>query len=240
MHICDVWAASSSLRCWGPSQVRAHWGSPCSCHLNKWTHQPSCQEFREIIPPHPPPSTLLAVIVILKYLASIKNENPMLFKSQYFSSVYRKCPCGCYFPQMRTIFFRILALPFAGLQAPCLPIPCLRFVFPSRSLVPKWLISYNLLTRALVTKTIRNHFQALFPLTGQTGTFPRISQLTARKALISSDCDECWVVRGESCLVPPMASLYGRGHRASRTPTLQVLVSSTMGKVPLTTTPGSY
>lgn len=40
------------------------------------------------------PSCLLKLL-ILKYLVSIKNEKSMLFKSQCFSSVYQKCPCGC-------------------------------------------------------------------------------------------------------------------------------------------------
>lgn len=171
-------------------------------------------------------------LVILRYLVSIKNEKSMVFKSQSFNSFYQKCHCGCYFPQKRTLFFGMPALSLAGLQAPCLPAPCLRFALPSRSLAPKWLTSYNLLTRMLFTKTIRNHFQAPVPLTGQTGTFPHVSQLTARRALISSGFVECRAIRGEGCPVPPAASLYRVGQRASRTPTLRVLVSSAVGRVP--------
>lgn len=168
-------------------------------------------------------------------------KNPCFLNHSISALFIKSAPVVVIFPKWGPYFSGSLPSPSqAPLQTPCLPTPSLCFVFPSRSLVPKWLISYNLLTRALVTKTIRNHFQASFPLTGQTGTFLHISQPTARKALISSDCDECWVVRAESCPVPPMASLYGRGHRASRTPVLWVLVSSTMGKVPPTTTPGSY
>lgn len=47
-------------------------------------------------------------LAIWKYLLSSKNEKFVLFKSQHFSPVYQKYPCGCYSPSRRTLFFRIL------------------------------------------------------------------------------------------------------------------------------------
>lgn len=74
------------------------------------------------------------------------------FKPQSFNSFYRKHHYGCYFPPTEDLIFWDA---LAGL-----PSPCLCVALPSRSLAPKQLTSYNLLTRALFTKTIRDHFEA--------------------------------------------------------------------------------
>lgn len=79
-----------------------------------------------------------------------------------------------------------------GLRAPWHPTPCLYFVLLSSSRALKWLISCNLLTQAFFMQMSRNCFQASVLLTGQAGTFLHVSQLTARRALISSHLDVCW------------------------------------------------
>lgn len=119
----------------------------------------------------------------------------LLFKSQHFSPVYQKYPCGCYFPSKRTLFFRIPAHSLVRLQAPWHPTSCLHFVLPSRSLAPKCFICCNLLTHAFFMKMIRNCFWASVLLTGQAGTFLPVSQLIARRALISSGFDVCQALR---------------------------------------------
>lgn len=185
----SVWAASSSLRCQGPSQTRAHRVPPCSGRPKEWTRQPPCQEFKgDYFPP------CLLRLVILKYLVSIKYKNHMLFKSRSCSFVYWKGHCGYYYcPQKGPFWGDFCLLPAPLHLAPAAPAS---FVLPSRSLTPKWFISCNPPTRALLTKTIRNRFQAQIMLTAQTGTFPHThtSQLTAKRTLISSCFDKHWAV----------------------------------------------
>lgn len=106
----SVWAASSSLRCQGPSQVRAHRVPPCSGRPKEWTRQPPCQEFKgDYFPP------CLLRLVILKYLVSIKYKNHMLFKSRSCSFVYWKGHCGYYYCPQKGPFWG----DFCLLPAPC-------------------------------------------------------------------------------------------------------------------------
>lgn len=90
------------------------------------------------------------------------------------------------------LFFRIPAHSLVGLQAPWHPPPCLHFVLLPRSRALKWFISCNFLTHAFFMQMIRSCFQGSVLLTGQAGTSLQVSQLTARRALISSDFDVCW------------------------------------------------
>lgn len=135
--------------------------------------------------------------------------------------IIRSIPVVVILPQGGPYFSESLV----GLQAPWHPTPCLYFVLLSSSRALKWLISCNLLTQAFFMQMSRNCFQASVLLTGQAGTFLHVSQLTARRALISSH----WRVlatldRG----APPC----WRGRRASCTPVLPVLIFSGVEKAP--------
>lgn len=118
-----------------------------------------------------------------------------------FGSFYQKSHCSCYFLQKKTLLFGMPALsPWWDCPLPASPHPASASPSHPGPSSRNDSTSYNLLTRTLLTKMIRDHFQASVPLTGQTGTFPLVSQLTARGALISSGLEECRAVGGEGCL----------------------------------------
>lgn len=118
--------------------------------------------------------------------------------------------------------------------------PWLCFVLPSMSLTPKWLISYNLLTRALFTKTIRNCFQASSPADRTDWHLPVHSPADCQK---SFNQPRLWGVTGGGRRGLPHASpglAYQGGQKAPCTPVLSVLISSMMGQIPPTAVPGSH